>query len=219
MNVRRNLRLLVATGCVCLSFVACNASESSDAHSDSVAEEPSNQGTPATENETQAGRPFKGAAAQIPGVVEAEDFDEGEPGQAYEDADESNLGAENYREPTQVDIEERNDASGGFGIGWTRKGEWLQYSVLVKKPGSYSIHIPVASAGLGGTFHLEFGREDVTGPIQIPDTVEWTKLQVITVNDVLLQEGLQTMRLVLDSEGASGNVGDIDRFEFVSEPD
>ena len=86
-------------------------------------------------------KPFKGKVYQIPGKIEAEHYDEGEPGEAYHDNDVKNSGA-NYRGPTQVDIEKRPDASNGHGIGWTRKGEWLNYTVEVKESGIYSIEIP-----------------------------------------------------------------------------
>src|SRR5690606_10555010 len=80
--------------------------------------------------------PWSGKPHVIPGKVEAEHFDKGKPGVAYYDVDEKNLG-EDYREPTQVDIEKRDDASNGHGIGWTRKGEWLIYTVEVRQAGEY----------------------------------------------------------------------------------
>ncbi len=75
-------------------------------------------------------------------------------GIAYYDIDEENHG-ENYREKTQVDIEKRPDASNGHGIGWTKKGEWLVYTVEVKESGTYHIEMPVASKKKGGVFHIE----------------------------------------------------------------
>ena len=107
--------------------------------------------------------PYKGKPHQIPGKIEAEHFDEGKPGSAYHDLDEKNLGA-NYRGPTQVDIEKRPDASNGHGIGWTREGEWLNYTVEVKQSGTYSLEIPVASNKKGGVFHLEIGGKNKCNP-------------------------------------------------------
>ena len=75
-------------------------------------------------------KPYKGKFHQIPGKIEAEHYDEGAPGMAYHDVDKKNHGAD-YREVTQVDIEKRSDASNGHGIGWTRKGEWINYSVYM----------------------------------------------------------------------------------------
>ncbi len=157
--------------------------------------------------------PFAGQPHSIPGRIEAEHYDLGEPGRAYQDVDEANLGAD-YREPTQVDIERRDDASNGHGIGWTREGEWVVYTVHVSKAGPYTIRIPVASNGKGGTFHLELDARDVTGPIQVPDTGSWQQLKMIETVTIALEPGVYSMRAVMDANGASGSIADIDYFEF-----
>ena len=157
--------------------------------------------------------PFEGQPYAIPGTIEAENFDKGDPLVAYSDRDEVNQGVD-YRGPTHVDIEARDDASNGHGIGWTKKDEWLLYTVTVKETGKYRVTIPVASNKLGGTFHIEFDGKDVTGPIQVPDTGGWQTLQVITKDVVQLNEGTQIMRLVMDSEGPSQSVADIDYLKF-----
>ena len=160
--------------------------------------------------------PYKGKAQQIPGKVEAEHYDEGKPGEAYLDIDKPNQGAD-YRGPTQVDIEKRPDASNGHGIGWTRKGEWLNYTVEVKQTGTYSILIPVASNKQGGIFHLEIAGKDITGPIRVPDTGSWRTLKLLKHDNVKLTRGRHVIRAVMDSQGPSGSIGDIDYFKFVAD--
>lgn len=81
--------------------------------------------------------PFGGNAHAIPGLIEAEHFDDGGPGVAYSDVDEVNHGAP-YRGVTHVDTEQRADASNGYGIGWSRAGEWLAYTVDVQSNGTYT---------------------------------------------------------------------------------
>lgn len=164
--------------------------------------------------ESLKNKPFHDKPHSIPGKVEAEHYDRGAAELAYHDNDEKNHGA-NYRGETQVDIEKRPDASNGYGVGWTQKGEWIVYSVKVKQSGNYTIEIPVASDKKGGTFHLEFNGQDVTGPISVPDTGGWDKLQRINKKDVRLRQGLFQMKMVMDSEGASGSIGDIDYLRFV----
>jgi len=158
-------------------------------------------------------KPYKGKVQVIPGVVEAEHFDEGPAGVAYHDVDEENQGAD-YREPTQVDIEARPDASNKHGIGWVREKEWLIYTVEVKEAGDYTLEIPVASNKPGGTFHIAFNGKDVSGPITIPDTGGWQILKVLTIENVTLEAGLQHMKLVMDKDGESGGIGDIDMVRF-----
>ena len=86
-------------------------------------------------DETKKSIPWKGTPHAIPGLIEAEHYDEGPAGVAYHDVDEENQGAP-YRKDTQVDIEERSDASNGYGVGWTREKEWLMYTVDVKADGN-----------------------------------------------------------------------------------
>ena len=130
--------------------------------------------------------------------------------------DEENKGAP-YREATQVDIEKRPDASNGHGIGWVRASEWLVYTVNVSKAGSYALEIPVASKRSGGAFHIEFDGKDVTGPIAIPDTGGWDKLQTLNLANVRLKKGRQVMKLVMDKNGENGGIGDIDLIRFTKE--
>lgn len=158
-------------------------------------------------------KPFAGTPAVIPGKIEAENYDRGRAELAYHDVEEKNLGAD-YREPTGVDIEKRDDASGGHGIGWTRKGEWLIYTVEVKESGKYDLEFPVASNKQGGKFHLEFDGKDVTGPIKVPDTGGWQTLKMISKQGVALKSGRQRMKMVMDSAGPSGSIGDIDYIKF-----
>lgn len=144
-------------------------------------------------------------------------FDKGDAGTAYHDTTPQNEG-ENYREATQVDIEKRPDASNGHGVGWTRAGEWIIYTVEVKTEGTYTLEIPVASNKKGGTFHLEFNGKNLTGPIEVPDTGGWQKLLLIKKEGVKLAAGTFAMKVVMDAEGPSGSIGDIDLFRFVKQP-
>ncbi|HEX7896960.1 MAG TPA: carbohydrate-binding protein [Planctomycetota bacterium] len=161
-----------------------------------------------------ASTPWKGQAHAIPGTIEAEHYDEGPPGTAYHDVSPKNEGVA-YRGETHVDIEGRPDASNLHGIGWTRAGEWLVYTVDVRQAGTYTIEIPVASNKKGGTFHLEFGGVDRSGPIQVPDSGGWTKLVLVKHPGVKLEKGLQVMKLVCDQVGESRSIGDIDVLRFV----
>ena len=74
----------------------------------------------------------------------------------------------------------REDASGKFNLGWTRRGEWLVYTVEVKEKGVYTIEMMVACNKPGGTFHLEMNGVDVSGAITIPDTGAWQSWQSVT---------------------------------------
>jgi hypothetical protein len=85
----------------------------------------------------------------------------------------------------------------------------------VKESGIYSIEIPVASNKQGGIFHLEIAGKDITGPIAIPDTGGWQILKLLKHENVKLTKGRYVIRAVMDSQGPSGSIGDIDYFKFV----
>jgi len=170
----------------------------------------------ATNDSEKKSAPWKDTPHAIPGLIEAEHYDEGAAGVAYHDLDEDNQGAP-YRMDTQVDIEKRPDASNGYGVGWTREKEWLLYTVDVKADGVYSIEMPVASNKEGGTFHLEVDDNDVSGPIKVPDTGGWAKLKTIEHKGVKLKKGVQTIKVVMDEDGPSGSIADIDYFKFTAE--
>jgi len=157
--------------------------------------------------------PYGGKPHVIPGTIEAEHYDEGAPGQAYADVDEKNHGAP-YREGTQVDIEQRPDASNGYGIGWIKAGEWVTYTVDVREAGKFIVEVPAASAKEGGTFHLELDGKPITGPIHVASTGSWKKLGTLKAETVPLSTGVKCLKVVMDTEGEANWVADVDLFRF-----
>ncbi|HXW05842.1 MAG TPA: carbohydrate-binding protein [Vicinamibacterales bacterium] len=151
------------------------------------------------------GTPFRGTPQSLPGILQAEDFNEGGEGVAYHDHSPSNEGGQ-YRSGG-VDIAAASDAGGGYTLGWVGAGEWLTYTVNIGASGSYDLEFRVASAGAGGTFHLEVNGVDRTGSITIPNTGGWQSWATVPRTGIALGAGQQVWRLVMDSYGASGAVG------------
>jgi hypothetical protein len=178
--------------------------------------------------------PFHGVPSAIPGTIQAEDFDIGGEGVAYQDADAGNNGGQ-YRTLEDVDIENCSDAGGGYNVGWMANNEWLEYAVDVAIPGEYQIDVRVASYTTGGNFHVEFDGEDKTGNIHVPVTGWWQNW--VTVSSVAtLSAGVQTMRFVNADAADEYNLnyfnyallyplgdfdrdGDVDLADFASMPD
>ncbi len=151
--------------------------------------------------------PYSGTPISLPGTIQAEDFDTGGAGVAYNDTTSSNNGGA-YR-TTGVDIEATGDVGGGFDIGWIVQGEWLNYTVNVATAGTYTIEARVAASGTGGTFHIEANGVDKTGPISIPNTGGWQSWVTVTKTNVSLSAGSQVWRVVFDSAGPGGAVGNL----------
>jgi endonuclease/exonuclease/phosphatase family metal-dependent hydrolase len=153
---------------------------------------------------------YGGTAWALPGGVQAEDFDNGGSGVGYRDNTSGNTGGA-YRN-TDVDIAAK--PGGGYTVGWIGAGEWLRYTVNVTKAGQYNISVLVASAGTGGTFHIEFNGQNKTGAITVPNTGGWTTYKTVTAS-ATLEAGVQAMRVVFDTNGAStGAIGNVSYMEF-----
>ncbi len=150
--------------------------------------------------------PFGGVARALPGTVQAEDFDAGGRDVAYHDTTSGNAGGA-YRS-NNVDIEATTDIGGGYNVGWITPGEWLKYTVDVAAAGTYTLSARVAVNGGGGTFHVEVGGVDKTGPIAVPNTGGWQKWTTVTKN-VTLGAGTQVFRVVVDANGPTGVFGNL----------
>lgn len=148
-------------------------------------------------------------------VLQVEDFDSGNEGTAYHDAESKNLGGNSYRNGTGVDIITANDESSSRAVGIVKAGEWLKYTTNVQAAGTYNIEFRVAALGAGGAFHLEVDGKNVTGTLAVPDTKNWNTYTSVTKTGISLTAGQHTMRLVFDKNGKTGYVGNFNLMRFV----
>jgi len=147
----------------------------------------------------------------LPGQIEAESYDAGGEGVAYHDVDAANQGG-SYRPVEDVDLEATSDVSGGFDVGWLEAGEWMNYTVVAAASQSYTFSARVASNGVGGQFHVEVDGIPVTGSLTVPNTGGWQTWTTITSNAFNLTAGKHVIKLVMDSNGPTGSVGNINWF-------
>ena len=144
--------------------------------------------------------PYNGTPHQIPGRIEAEEYDLGGEGQAYHEEDANgNQGAAMIRND-QVDIEATYDTSGSYNICYVLQGEWLEYTVDVKNDGTYAMDLRVAANGDGKRLHIEIDGVDVSGSVEVPNTGGWQNWTTISVNDIDLTQGEHVMRIVFDTD-------------------
>ncbi|HEX4346663.1 MAG TPA: carbohydrate-binding protein, partial [Vicinamibacterales bacterium] len=142
--------------------------------------------------------PFLGSPVTLPGTVEAENFDNGGEGVAYHDTTPGNAGGQ-YRS-TDVDIEA--SSGGGYDVGWTAAGEWLNYTVKPSSAGAYTVHLRVASAS-GGTLHVGFNSpSNVWTAVPVPATGGWQTWQTVTM-PATLAAGTQQITVMFDTGGVN----------------
>jgi hypothetical protein len=148
--------------------------------------------------------PYGGTAATIPGTIQAENYDLGGPGVAYNDADVVNSGGQ-YRPNDQVDIETTSDTGGGYNVGWTNAGEWMNYTVNITTTGVYTLQARLASASAGNTLHVELDGVNISGTIAVPNTGGWQTWQTVSVTTPSLSAGSHILRIYEETGGFNIN--------------
>ncbi|HEX7899467.1 MAG TPA: cellulase family glycosylhydrolase [Planctomycetota bacterium] len=124
----------------------------------------------------------------VPGTIEAEDFD------AYHDSDPANQGGQ-YRTSEGVDIEA---TAGGYNVGWTAAGEWLEFAVDVAA-GTYAIDVRVATPMDGASFHLELDGAALGTSTPVPNTGGWQTWTTVTRSNLTLPAGAHVLRFTVDA--------------------
>lgn len=141
------------------------------------------------------GTPYGGTAVNLPGTVQAENYNVGGEGVAYHDLEAANQGGQ-YRTSEGVDVEGTSDTGGGYNVGYMRSGEWMKYTVNVTTAGSYTIDFRVASGAATGSYYLEVDGSNVTGTMTTPNTGGWQTWQTVSKTGVSLTAGSHVLRLV-----------------------
>ncbi|HAQ18182.1 MAG TPA: hypothetical protein DCR40_02995 [Prolixibacteraceae bacterium] len=133
---------------------------------------------------------FTGKALEIPGRIEAENFDIGEEGLTYHDSDLKNItGA--YRPNEPIDIYDLGN--GKYFVIDNYPGEWLEYTVNVAQKGTYDISATIAAFAGGGTFRIKIGAVE-SEIIKAPTTSSWVNIKTVSFS-MNLEAGQQIMRL------------------------
>jgi hypothetical protein len=144
--------------------------------------------------------PFSGTPAAIPGTIQAEDFDQGGEGVAYHDVEAANKCNATYRPGEGVDLKTCTDTGGGYAIGWTEAGEWVQYLVHVTATDTYTVEARVASAESGQSLQVELDGISISGTLAVPVTGAWdTAWATVAKNHVDLTQGPHVLRVVFDT--------------------
>ena len=147
--------------------------------------------------------PYNGEK-EIPGIIEAEDFDGGAELFSFHDSDNKNEGdIKDYRKDAGgVDFVKGN---GGCAIGYTATGEWLDYTVNVKEAGIYSYEATVSCGSPDGSaFSIDVIKDnDVVNLCKVnvtqTDNNQWSTYKVMSGEfKVPLEAGKQIIRITID---------------------
>ena len=158
--------------------------------------------------------PYNGMK-QIPGIIEAEDFDSGAEGYSFHDADNTNEG--DYKPVYRSDSEGVDLVKGNNGcvIGYTAQGEWLEYSVNVTEAGEYEYEATVSSGNDNAGFSISIINDNgmtQLAKVSVPKTgnSDWSNYKVVKGKlSKPLEAGEQILRITIDSPYAN-----IDKIEL-----
>ena len=94
---------------------------------------------------TKAQTPYGGTPHPVPGIIQAEDFDEGTEGVAYHSVSSGNAGG--YYRQTDMDIYGTADTDGVADL-YLAPNEWVSYTIHVAEAGAYRVELRINEDGL-----------------------------------------------------------------------
>ena len=147
-------------------------------------------------------------------TIQAENYDKGGANKAYKDNETENRGDANFRTDEGVDIVKGN---GGRALGYTVKGEWVEYTVDVKQAGTYDYTATVSSGATGSGFSINLNKNGAItklADISVPQTGNNNWDTYKTVKGTLskpLEAGQQIIRIVITGDNCN-----IDKIQFTA---
>ena len=151
---------------------------------------------------------------EIPGFINATDYDFGSNGVGYTDTNYKNESGSSgtgwnfgyqYRNDG-VDIERSSDPLGfAYNVGWIESGERLNYTVNIQQAGTYEAHFRVASMNNGGRINMLIDGNLVGSTAAIPSTNGWQNWITVPIPEVILPAGQHQMSLLFVPGGFNLN--------------
>lgn len=144
-------------------------------------------------------------------VIEAVDYDLGRNGVAYYDLDTANYSistgkpgignrGRTYRNDG-VDIYEDSVQKGRYYVGHIEDGEWLQYTIDVKRTGTYNLVLSVSSPDHRGGISVYDNGVQQAETLRVTASGTGEKRENLTLRNVQLNQGIHHLRIRADTGG------------------
>jgi hypothetical protein len=102
--------------------------------------------------------------------------------------------AENYSAMSGIQKENTSDIGGGQNVGYQDVGDWMDYSVTIANPGTYTVRFRVATMVSGARFQVRRTNGTILRTMDVPATGSYQTWQTITTT-LTLPAGTQTLRI------------------------
>jgi RHS repeat-associated protein len=137
--------------------------------------------------------PFDGTPIAIPARIEAEKFDNGLSGESYSDTTAGNVGGA-YR-TTDVDLYALVGAGNGHYLGNTANNEWVEYTVSIATPGTYTMQLRYASTNASANIAVSLDGASPFFTNTLPTTGGATTFSTTSAGALNLPSGTQVLRI------------------------
>jgi hypothetical protein len=141
-----------------------------------------------------------GGSVVVPAKLEAEDYT------GFFDTTAGN--SRNTYRFDDVDINTTNADGGGYFVGWTANGEYLEYQITVPESGRYKAIARAATIRNNSQFTVAINGNQIGGTQSIPNTGGWQSYQDIEADLGNLSVGDYTLRYTF--VGGSSNLNYIE---------
>ncbi|MCF6352136.1 MAG: Ig-like domain-containing protein [Cyclobacteriaceae bacterium] len=138
--------------------------------------------------------PFGGTAWAVPGIINAEDYDEGGAGVAYFDTTPGgSTGGEAHT--LRADDVDADTSWVDPAVIWVAAAstEWLEYTINVAATGGYIIAAGLATTETTASYKVYIDTDSLT-QVSIPNTGDWSTITAVPSAEVNLTAGTHILR-------------------------
>ncbi len=145
-----------------------------------------------SEGTSSSQTPYSGVI-NIPGTIQAENYDNGGEGVSYHDVTSGNTG-NTYRNDN-VDL--GTIEGGGYCTGWSSDGEWQEYTINVANSGNYNFEFIYSSGKVGAKIGAEIiGGNMLISSFDLPQTQNgWIDYDPLSKDNIFLSSGTAVLRI------------------------
>src|SRR6266568_2044536 len=97
----------------------------------------------------------------------------------------------------------RSCFGGGWYVGNTAPGEWIQYTNVWLSPGSYRFTANAGSPAAGAMMHMEIDGINIRPDVAVPNTGRIDSFAPVHLGSTNLSQGYHTLRVVFETTGVS----------------